>query len=40
MCLDGLGARFLQKMCVVFVDGGDVIALLEDVVADALGGIG
>ena len=24
----------------MFVDGGDVVALLEDVVADALGGFG
>ena len=37
---DGLAAGFFQQVRVVFVDGGDVVALLEDVVADALGGFG
>jgi hypothetical protein len=33
---DGLAAGFFQQVRVVFVDGSDVVALLEDVVADAL----
>lgn len=38
--MDGLAARFLEKVCVVFVDGCDVVVLLVDVVANALGRFG
>jgi len=35
---DRLAAGFFQQVRIVLVDGRDVVALLEDVVADALGG--
>ena len=38
--MDGFAARFLKEVCVVFVDGCDVVVLLVDVVANALGRFG
>jgi hypothetical protein len=40
LCLHGLTAGFLQKVCVVLVDRCDVVVLLVDVVTDALGRFG